>query len=497
MGSSRGRRSSGLSVRFGDSFGTSTAFLRMATPSLFRNSALLSGLVTREQLDQAVELVRLASVGPASATTTADDDDAVAAKLVELGYVTSYQAHQLRAGRTILNLGPYLITDWIGQGGMGQVFKAVHKMMGRECAVKILPSHKANPDTIASFSREIRTQAQLDHPHLVRAYDAGQDGKVHYLVTEYVPGTDLRRLVRTQGPLTMQQAANIVRQAALGLDYAHKRGLIHRDVKPGNILVTPDGVAKVSDLGLAGFVQEGDSDPRSGKIVGTADYLSPEQILTPREITHACDIYSLGCTLYYAVCGKVPYPGGAARDKARRHCEETPWHPRRFNPELSEEFVEVIADMMEKDPAKRIPTAADVVTRLDPWASQESTLPEQLMSKSRWAAPPIPTVKDEDVLAEIEPGGEWGEMDSRSVESASQLSQLSQGHDTASGARQDTKGPRSGNRRKPVAVAIVDSPSARDSMPAGLSVAIALAIAIPASMLFGAVLTFALLRLLG
>lgn len=470
----------------------------MTTPSVFRNSALVSGLVSKEQLDQASEQVRLAAIGKEGGTTPSEDDDALAAKLVELGFITSYQAHQLRSGRTILHLGPYLITDWIGQGGMGQVFKAVHKMMGRECAVKILPSQKANPESIANFQREIRTQAQLDHPYLVRAYDAGQDGKVHYLVTEYVPGTDLRRLVRTQGPLTMQQAASIIHQAAQGLEYAHRRGLIHRDVKPGNILVTPDGVAKVSDLGLAGFVQEGDADPRSGKIVGTADYLSPEQIKTPREITFVCDIYSLGCTLYYAVCGKVPYPGGTARDKARRHCDETPWHPRRFNPELSEEFVEVIADMMEKDPAKRIQSAAEVAARLEPWSSDETTLPEQRMSKSRWAAPPLPTVKDEDVLAEIEPGGDWGDLDSRGLESASQLSQLSQGGaDTTSGSRQDTKGPRSPLRRKKATPLPIAESLPRDAMTTGLSVAIALAIAIPASMLFGAILTFALLRLLG
>jgi len=471
---------------------------RMTTPSVFRNSALVSGLVTKEQLDQAIEQVRICAIGKEGAQGAAEDDDALAAKLVELGFVTSYQAHQLRSGRTILHLGPYLITDWIGQGGMGQVFKAVHKMMGRECAVKILPSQKANPETIANFQREIRTQAQLDHPHLVRAYDAGQDGKVHYLVTEYVPGTDLRRLVRTQGPLTMQQAANIVRQAATGHEYAQQRGLIHRDVKPGNILVTPDGVAKVSDLGLAGFVQEGEADPRSGKIVGTADYLSPEQIKTPREITSVCDIYSLGCTLYYAVCGKVPYPGGTARDKARRHCDETPWHPRRFNPELSEEFVEVIADMMEKDPTKRLQTAGEVAARLETWANEDSVLPEQRLSKSRWAAPPIPTVKDEDVLAEIEPVGEWGDMDSRGVESASQLSQLSQGGDTASASRQDTKGPRVGTRRRIATPLPLSEPTgSRQAMTTGLSVAISLAIAIPASMLFGAVLTFVLLRLLG
>ena len=182
--------------------------------------------------------------------------------------------------------------------------------------LKVLPLERATPEAISNFMREARTQAKLDHPNLVRVYDAGRDGNTHFLVVEFVPGTDLRKVVRSQGPLTQQQAASVILQAARGLEYAHQRGLMHRDIKPGNILVTPEGVAKVSDLGLAGFMHEGWSDPRAGKIVGTADYLSPEQISTPIEVTHLTDIYSLGCTLYYAVCGKVPFPGGTAKDKA-------------------------------------------------------------------------------------------------------------------------------------------------------------------------------------
>jgi serine/threonine protein kinase len=301
----------------------------MATRSVFQSSALVSGLVTVEQLEQIEAALRAEKGGAAGV-----DDELRAARMVELSLLTNYQAEQLKAGRTKLNLGPYIITDWIGQGGMGQVFKAVHKMMGRECAVKVLPMHKATPESIANFAREIRTQAQLDHPHLVRAFDAGHDGKVHYLVTEYVPGTDLRRLVRSRGTLSVQQAANVILQAALGLAYAHSRGLIHRDVKPGNILVTPEGVAKVSDLGLAGYINEGDQDPRAGKIVGTADYLSPEQIQTPREVTKASDIYSLGCTLYYAVKSPIraaahaTKPAGTARKLRGTRDASIPTSPR-------------------------------------------------------------------------------------------------------------------------------------------------------------------------
>ena len=232
------------------------------TGSVLRISALLSGLVSQEDLGRAAEeLRRSLELGEGQELP----DEALAEKLVSQGLITPYQADQLRAGRTKFDLGPYLVTDWIGQGGMGQVYKAVHKVMGRECAVKVLPLNRSTPEAIANFTREIRTQARLDHPNLVRAYDAGQDGKLHYFVTEYVPGTDLRRLIRLQGPLTIQQAASVIRQAAEALEYAHQRGLIHRDVKPGNILVTPEGIAKLSDLGLAGCLADNNDDPRPAR----------------------------------------------------------------------------------------------------------------------------------------------------------------------------------------------------------------------------------------
>ncbi len=355
--------------------------------SVFRDSALQSGLITPLQLRDALTRA-IQDIGKPMPIEDIDDKQ-IAALLVNQGIITAYQADQLLAGRTKLKLGAYIITDWIGQGGMGQVFKAVHEMLGRECAIKVLPLNKSTPEAIANFRREIRTQAQLDHTNLVRAYDAGEDGNVHFLVVEFVPGTDLRRLVRTKGHLDMQQAANVIKQAAEGLAHAHHSNLIHRDIKPGNILVTADGVAKLSDLGLAGFLNDVE-DPRAGKTVGTADYLSPEQIRSPLEITKSSDIYSLGCTLYYAVTGKVPYPGGTPKSKARRHLEETPWHPRRFNEEVSDEFVDLIGDMMEKDPSLRIQDAEEVAERLAPWASDDSPLVGEQFERTRWMQAPVP-----------------------------------------------------------------------------------------------------------
>ena len=345
----------------------------------FGEAALRSGLVTKRQLQRVIELAKT------------DKEDVIAATLVKSGVLTQYQAQQLRAGRTKLKLGPYVITDWIGQGGMGQVFKAVHDVMGRECAVKVLPREKSNKESRAAFAREIRVQAGLDCPYLVRAFDAGQDGNVHYLVTEYVPGHDLRRVIRSSGPLPMHHAALIIRQAALGLQYAHQLGLVHRDVKPGNILVSPDGHAKVSDIGLAAWSMGLDDDPRAGKIVGTADYLAPEQIRNPRNVGPASDIYALGCTLYYAVTAKVPFPGGDAKSKCKRHCEQTPWHPRKFAPDLSEEFVDTIADMMEKDPVRRISSAAEVAERLEQWSQTVFEAVDQPIDRQAWTPPPPPS----------------------------------------------------------------------------------------------------------
>ncbi len=374
----------------------------------FAQTAVASGLVSQADLDQASAALGAmgrtiatdsdpAAIRLAGAHQESSDqaDEALAAKLVELGRINRWQADQLLGGQARWTLGPYRILDQLGQGGMGQVFKAEHTIMRRIVAIKVLPKNKSTPEAIERFRREVQAQAQLDHPNLVRAYDAGQDGNVHFLVTEYVPGLDLRRLIKAHGPLGMPAAAAVICQAAKGLEHAHSRGLIHRDVKPGNLLVTPEGVCKVSDLGLAGFLHEGESDDKRNKTVGTADYLSPEQVMAPEQLTPACDIYALGCTLYYAVTGKVPFPGGTTREKARRHCHEQPMDPRRVNPELQTAFVDVLADMMMKDPAQRIASAAEVIPRLRPWAGDD--WPATVMSgttevetRSGATPPPLP-----------------------------------------------------------------------------------------------------------
>jgi serine/threonine protein kinase len=327
----------------------------------------------------------------------------------------------------------------------------------------------------------------------VRAFDAGHDGNVYFLVTEYVRGTDLRRFVRSQGALTMEQAASLILQAAVGLQHAHDKGLIHRDVKPGNILVTPDGKAKVSDLGLAGFLMStAEEDPRKTKIVGTADYISPEQITSPESVTPASDVYSLGCTLYYSITGKVPFPGGTTKDKARRHCEETPWHPRRFNNSVDDEFVDLIADMMEKTPANRVPTAEEVAARLEPWALRAGPMPRQQPTRSPWMPPPLPAGSSDEDDLQVTQEGSYDDLDVDSLSgSRSHLSSIWQGSQTTDGSSsqetQDTR--RRKRRRKPLIPMQHETPAEPIQRPRDTSLFLALSIAVPLSMILGALIT--------
>ncbi|HEY4234783.1 MAG TPA: serine/threonine-protein kinase [Lacipirellulaceae bacterium] len=343
--------------------------------STLQNAALASGLLSRQQLDDALAGLVASATDP-SLTAEQILDEALGQRLVEAGYLNRWQVEQLKEGRTKFTLGPYQIVNAIGQGGMGHVFKAEHKLLGRIEAIKVLPKSRSTPEAIAAFQREIRAQAQLDHPNLVRATYADHEGDTFFFVTEYVPGTDLRKLVRRNGPLSAAIAATIVSQAAEGLHYAHRRGLIHRDVKPGNLLVTPDGHTKVTDLGLAWFIIDELGGPVPNKVrtlVGTADYMAPETITNPEQVRPISDIYSLGCTLYYAVTGKVPFPGGNTAEKMQRHLNEAPLNPLHFNPDLSDEFCDMVASMMDKNADTRMPTAAAVIEALRPWCDPTAT----------------------------------------------------------------------------------------------------------------------------
>ncbi|MCA9241245.1 MAG: serine/threonine protein kinase [Planctomycetales bacterium] len=324
--------------------------------------ALASGLVSAERLGE----VRQRLPSPYT-------EQQLSEALVQQGVLNEWQVDQLRQGRTKFTLGQYAILDTVARGGMGHVFKGEHQMLGRVEAIKVLPRSKTTPEAVACFQREIRAQAQLNHPNLVRVSYADCDGDTYYLVTEFVPGVDLRRLVRRGGPLPVDAAAWVVMQAAQGLEYAHRRGLVHRDVKPGNLLVTADGEVKLADLGLAWYLNGGAGARRDGRarIVGTCDYVAPEAISEPARILPVSDIYSLGCTLYYAVTGKVPYPGGNALEKMRRCLRDPPLDALSIKPDLPKKVVRVIEQLMEKDPRQRTPTAAAAMGLLEPLTGRD------------------------------------------------------------------------------------------------------------------------------
>jgi serine/threonine protein kinase len=468
------------------------------TNSVFRNAALASGLLSQQQLDDALAgLAREATSAGATATETLSDE-LLGQRLVDLGYLNRWQVEQLKEGRTKFTLGPYRIVNAIGQGGMGHVFKAEHKLLGRIEAIKVLPKSKSTPEAVAAFQREIRAQAQLDHPNLVRVSYADFEGETYFFVTEYVPGTDLRKLVRRNGPLPYATAATIIAQAAEGLHYAHRRGLVHRDVKPGNLLVTPDGRTKITDLGLAWFLMEEleGGNPVSGKaksLVGTADYLAPETIRRPDKIFPVSDVYSLGCTLYYAVTGKVPFPGGNTPDKVRRHLDETPLNPLHFNPDLPEGFCDAIAAMMDKNPDTRTPTAAAVVELLRPWCDESAT--RHLMETfppgsgifSRGGAPPPPPTQALDETASfVLDDAEYaqGQVESPSQISQGTVSVLSETEDTLAGVPAVRRATAPPSRFAPPAV----TPPANKRWPlVAIAIAILIAGTAAAAWWFGAI----------
>src|SRR5262249_4770137 len=275
-------------------------------------------------------------------------------------------ANQLLQGRGAgLVLGPYRVLDKLGEGGMGKVFKAHHVGMDRLVALKVIPrEYVSNPVALERFRREVRAVAKLSHSNIVTAFDVGQSGETHYLAMEHLDGIDLARLVQQSGPLPVLTACPYVRQAAVGLQHAHERGLVHRDIKPGNLMVVRPGpdeppVVKILDFGLARVESEAPQAVRLtqlGKVVGTVDYIAPEQAANARTADIRADIYSLGCTLFYLLTGKPPFSGADAVERiSARVLGDVP-SVREARPEVSPDLERVLARMMARDPQKRYQT---------------------------------------------------------------------------------------------------------------------------------------------
>jgi tRNA A-37 threonylcarbamoyl transferase component Bud32 len=274
----------------------------------------------------------------------------------------------------LVNHPRYRVLKLLGQGGMGAVYLAEQLVMGRRVALKTINTRFLNsPDAVGRFHREVRAAAKLAHPNVVAAYDAEQAADLHFLIMEYVDGLSVAEHARRHSPLSVKQACAICAQAALGLQHAHERGLVHRDIKPHNLMLTPKGQVKILDFGLAHFSRQEDTQGDSaltatGAILGTADYIAPEQTSSSRTVDIRADIYSLGCTLYFLLTGRVPFPGGTLIDKCVHHALDAPPPLSSLRPGLPAGLAAVVERMMAKRPEDRFPTPAEVFGALRPFA---------------------------------------------------------------------------------------------------------------------------------
>lgn len=324
-----------------------------------------------------------------SQPAAAANAEALVAELVKRRWLTTYQAEEVVAGRgQALVLGPYLLLDLLGQGGMGQVFKARHRLMKREVAIKFIrPELLANRDALHRFQREIQALSQVTHPNIVIAHDAAQIGDRIYLVMEYVEGATLDRLVHQLGPLPWAQASDTIRQAALGLQHAQERGLVHRDIKPGNLILAQQpgagsGIVKILDLGLALFRPETDTPCSDGSaltsihtVMGTPDFMAPEQAANTHQADIRADIYSLGCTLYFLLTGRPPFAGGTAMEKILLHQQAQPLSVQVLRPDVPSGLATIVTTLLAKRPQDRYQTPQEAAAALIPFCQDSLVTP--------------------------------------------------------------------------------------------------------------------------
>jgi serine/threonine protein kinase len=327
------------------------------------------------------------------ANPTAD----IAEALVAEGMLTEYQAEQLLAGKSRgFILGGYRILDYLGQGGTAYVFRGVESATGRVVALKVIKPDILGADVLLSFRSEAQTAAWLRHPNIASAYEIGKSGKAHFLALEYVDGLNLRQVVRKGGPLPVALACDLMRQTAEALAYAHAQGVVHRDLKPANLLIrglpgwtragppaagwfalidgSPVPEVKVLDFGLA-RLRQAEAESlwlKSGDVYGTPDFLAPEQAWDIHAADIRSDLYSLGCTFYYTLTGKVPFPGATALEKLLRHQVEEPLPLEQRRPDVPSVVAAIVRRLMAKDPADRFQTPAEVVKALQPWGLRQT-----------------------------------------------------------------------------------------------------------------------------
>ena len=335
----------------------------LTPPAAFLETARTHGLLTPGQVRELSEWIKRENA----------DLSVLVKKLLRRDWLTSFQVKQLAKNRGAdLILGPYVLLELIGEGGMGRVFKARHTRLGRIVALKLIRREKlTKPNTVERFEKEIRATAKLAHPNVVLAYDAGEANGHHFYTMEFIEGPDLTKVVQDNGPLPITTACGYASQTGLALHHAHEQSLVHRDVKPGNILVTAAGRVKLLDLGLAmAFDQPSVDDGRvtkEGFILGTPDFLAPEQARNSSLVDCRADVYALGGTLYFLLTGKVPYETPSATEKLLQHCMAPPPSLLTKRPESPPELDAVIKWMMAKQPEDRPQTPGQAAAALQPF----------------------------------------------------------------------------------------------------------------------------------
>lgn len=299
----------------------------------------------------------------------AHDSSAFAERLVQDGLLTDYQAKRIAGGESdALLIGPYVVLDLLGTGGMGCVYRAEHRAMRRSVALKVIAQHKlGNPEMVQRFEREVRAAARLDHPNIVTAFDAGDVDGTHYLAMQCVDGRTLAAIVRDEGPQPPEKVLDWVIQAARGLAYAHARGVVHRDIKPGNLMLDVDGTVKILDMGLARLdARDPDEDhlTGSGQIMGTADYMAPEQAMDTRQADARSDVYSLGATLWYLLTGRPMFCGDSAMARVVAHMQQPVPDLAQSGAKVSPAVAAAFQCMVAKQPGDRFQSMDEVLAAL-------------------------------------------------------------------------------------------------------------------------------------
>ena len=324
-------------------------------------------------------------------------------RLIGSGMLTGWQVEMLLSGRNAFFLGKYKLLELLGQGGMGVVFKAEHAALGRTVAIKVIDKSRVNnPKIVARFRREIQAAAALDHPNIVVAFDADCVGETHFLVMEYVDGSDLGTLAERRGKLFVDEACEYARQTAVGLQHAHEKGMVHRDIKPNNLVLTfRDGgepLIKILDMGLAKFVSEEFEDAapqeagtdeqgltQAGKIMGTPDYMAPEQAWHIKDVDIRSDIFSLGCTLFHLVTGRLPFRGASVKETLMTRTNSDAPRLSLFEPDVPLELEAIVGKMLARQPGDRFQSPLEVAEVLEPFC----VLPDDVLTAVEFAETPV------------------------------------------------------------------------------------------------------------